>query len=67
MNTNQYGVTPRRSTIDAAMAVKDYVEEGLVAGELILLISLDVKCAFDVAWWSSILIGLEACGCPKNL
>jgi hypothetical protein len=34
MNTNQYGFTPQRSTIDAAMAVKDFVEEDLVVGEL---------------------------------
>jgi len=25
------------------MAVKDFIEEGLVAGELIMLVSLDVK------------------------
>jgi hypothetical protein len=67
MNTNQYGFTPQRSTINAAMAVKEFVEEGLVAGELIALVSLDVKGAFDAAWWPSILNGLKACGCPKNL
>jgi hypothetical protein len=33
MNTNQYGFTPQRCTIDAAMAVKDFVE-GLVVGEI---------------------------------
>ena len=41
MNTNQYSFTPQRSTINAVMAVKDFVEEGLVAGELIVLVSLD--------------------------
>jgi hypothetical protein len=48
------------------MAVKDFVENGLVAGDFIVLVSLDVKGAFDAAWWSSILNGLKACGCPKN-
>ena len=57
MNTNQYAFTPQRSTIDAAMAVKDVVEEGLLAGELIVLVSLDVKGAFDAAWWPSIESG----------
>ena len=66
MNNNQYGFTPQRSTIDAAMALKDFVEEGLVAGEVIVLISLDVKGTI-AAWWPSILNGLKACGCPKNL
>jgi len=67
MNNNQYGFTPHRGTIDAAMAVKDFVEKGLVAGDVIVLVSLDVKGAFDVAWWQSILNGLKVCGCPKNL
>jgi len=65
MTTKQYGFTPQRSTINAAMPVKDFVEEGLVAGELIVFVCLDVKGAFDAAWWSSILNGLKACGCPK--
>jgi hypothetical protein len=67
VNTNKYGFTPQRSTIDAAMTVKEFAEEGLVAGELIVLGSLDVKGAFDAAWWPSILNGLKVCGCPKNL
>jgi hypothetical protein len=50
MNQNQYGFTPQRSTADAAMAVKGFVEEGLAAGEIIVLISLDVKGAFEAAW-----------------
>jgi hypothetical protein len=31
------------------MAVKDFVEKGLVAGEVTVLVSLDVKSAFDAA------------------
>ena len=54
MNRNQYGFTPQRSTIDVAMAVKDFVLEGLVAGEVIVLVSLDVKGAYDVAWCPSL-------------
>ena len=67
MNNNQYGFTPQRSTTDAAMAVKGFVEEGLETGEIIVLISLDVKGAFDAARWPSILNGLKAYNCPKNL
>jgi hypothetical protein len=64
---NQYRFTPQRSTIDAAMEVKDFVRKGLAAGEVMVLVSLDVKGAFDAAWWPSILNGLRACGCPKNV
>jgi len=39
-NNNQYGFTPQRSTIDAALAVKDFVEEG-VAAEVTVIVSLD--------------------------
>jgi len=67
MNNNQYGFTPQRSTTDTAMAVKGFVEEGLAAGEILVLVSLDVIGAFDVAWWPSILNGLKAYNCPKNL
>jgi len=67
MNKNQFGFTPQRSTTDAAMAVKGFIEEGLSAGEIIVLISLDVKGAFDAAWWPSIVNGLKDYNCPQNL
>jgi hypothetical protein len=43
MNTYQYGFTPQKGPIDAAMKVKDFVKEGLSAREVIVLVSLDVK------------------------
>jgi hypothetical protein len=67
MNNNQYGFMPQRGTIDAAMAVKNLVEKGLVAGEVTVLVSQGVKGIFDAAWWPSILNGSKACGYPKNL
>ena len=67
LNYNQYGFTPQRSTIDAAMAVKNIVDEGLKAGEVIILVSLYIQTAFDAAWWPNILKSLQDCGCPKNL
>ena len=67
LNSHQYGFTPQKSTVDAAMEVKKFVMEGLSAGEVIALISLDVKGAFDAAFWPSILNRLRACSCPKNL
>jgi hypothetical protein len=33
------------------MEIKEFVKEGLAAGEILILISLDVKGAFDAAWW----------------
>jgi len=67
VNKNQFGFTPQSSTTDAAMTVKGFIEEGLSAGEIIVLISLDAKGAFDAAWWPSILNGLKDYNCPKKL
>ena len=67
MNENQYGFRPQKCTIDAAMAINDFVQQGLAAGEVIALISLDVQGAFDAAWWPAILNELRECECPKNL
>jgi len=33
MNNNQYGFTPQMSTIDAAISVKDFVEEEMKEGK----------------------------------
>jgi hypothetical protein len=49
------------------MAVNNIVDEGLKAGEVIILVSLDIKTAFDAAWWPNILKSLQDSGCPKNL
>jgi hypothetical protein len=67
MNTNQYGLTPQKDTIDAAIEVKDFVKEVLAAGEVMALVSLYLKGAFDAAWWLGILKNLRDCGWPKNL
>ena len=66
-NIQQYGFSPQKGTIEAAMEIKNYVKVGLRGGDVIALISLDVKEAFDAAFWPSILKGLRASGCPKNL
>jgi len=35
MKEKQLGFIPQESTIDAAIAIKDFVQEGLAAGEVI--------------------------------
>jgi hypothetical protein len=67
LNDNEYGLTPQMSTIDAAIAVKRIVEEALNAGEIVILVSLDIRTAFDSAWWPNIIKSLQDCRCPKNL
>jgi hypothetical protein len=67
MNRNQYGFTPQKSAIDAAIEIKEYLEEGIREGKIAILVSLDVTQAFDSAWWPNILMTLKNYKCPKNL
>jgi len=50
LNQNQFGLKLQKKTTDAAIAVKDFIEEALTKGQIVALISLDVKGAFDAAW-----------------
>ena len=67
LEENQYGFRPQRSSIDAILALQEYVEEGFRTGEITILISLDVEGAFNAAWWPAILKSLKDSGCPRNL
>jgi hypothetical protein len=67
LNQNQFGFTPQKSTTDAAMAIKVFIDEALTKGHIVALVSLDVKGAFDAAWWPSILKTLKDFQCPRNL
>jgi hypothetical protein len=67
LNDNQFGFTPRKSTTDAAMAVKQFIEPGLERGSVVIMASLDVQGAFDATWWPTILNGLRDAKCPRNL
>jgi hypothetical protein len=67
LNKKQFGFTPRKSTTDATLEVKDYIEEGIRQGHITVLVSLDVRGAFHMAWWPCILHALKEFNCPKNL
>jgi hypothetical protein len=43
LNHNQFGFTPKKSAIDAALAVKEYLEWGMSEGHIAIPVSLDVK------------------------
>ena len=67
LNDIQYGFTLQKSTTDAAMAVKQFIGPELEKGKVVIMASLDVKGAFDAAWWPAILKGLREAKCPRNL
>ena len=66
-NKNQYGFTPQTSTVDAAMALKDYVQSSIDDGQNVAIISLGVRGAFVAAWWPGFLASLRQLRCPANL
>jgi ribonuclease HI len=67
LNKNQYGFTPQKNTVDAAMEVRQYIEPHLNKGGVAIIISLDVQGAFGSAWWPAILQRLRDIKCPRNL
>ena len=67
LNNSQYGFIPQRSTVEAALAAKEFMETNLQQKKCVVLVSLDVKGAFDAAWWPSVLSNLRKLRCPQNL
>ena len=67
MTNRQFGFTPQKNTIDAAMEAKRFIEPILESRGAVIMMSLDVKGAFDAASWQSILYGLKELNCPRNL
>jgi len=59
LNQNQFGFTPQESTTEAAMAAKDFIDEALTKEQIVALVSLDVKSAFDSAWGPSVIKALK--------
>jgi hypothetical protein len=67
LNRNQYGFTPQTGTIDAAMAINDFVEVSLEVGRIAVLVTLEVRGAFDAARVPAILKTLKELNCPRKL
>jgi hypothetical protein len=49
LTDRQYGFMPQKSTTDAAMEAKKFIEPELVKRKVVIMTSLDVKGAFDTA------------------
>ena len=67
LNSNQFGLTPPKSTVDAAMAAKQYAFSHIQQRHYIIMTRLDVQGAFDSAYWPSKLNNLRTLKCPRNL
>ena len=67
MTNRQFGFTLQKNKKDAPMEVKNFVELVLESRGVVIMISLDVKGAFDTASWQSILHGLKELNCTRSL
>ena len=67
LTDRQFGFTNQKSTTDAAMEAKSFIQPVLENRGLVIMTRVDVKGAFDAAWWRSILQAFEGLGCPRNL
>jgi len=67
LNSNQCGFIPHRGNVDAAMAAREIIEEKSKQKNCTAVINLDVREAFDAAWWPNILHNLKELKCPTKL
>jgi len=58
----------RRKTVqDAAMEAKKFIEPELQKRKVVIMTALDVKGAFNAAWWPSNLKSLKDAECLRNM
>lgn len=62
LSPNQFGFIPQKSTEDALTTAIKKIEEGLNSKDIVAVVSLDIRGAFDNAWWPSIIAQLNIKG-----
>ncbi|CAH2084339.1 unnamed protein product [Euphydryas editha] len=67
LSERQYGFRPLTSTTTALKAAIDYIRNAKSDGLLTLAVSLDIKAAFDNAWWPALFHRLQLIDCPSNI
>lgn len=67
LSSNQYGFTPQKSTEDALLRLNDIVQRGKTKNLHTIMVFLDIKGAFDNAWWPCILNILKKANLPMNI
>ncbi|XP_045454212.1 uncharacterized protein LOC123663588 [Melitaea cinxia] len=67
LNENQFGFRPLTSTTAALKAAIDRIRQNKTDGLMTLAVSLDIKAAFDNAWWPALFHRLRLIDCPSNI
>lgn len=67
LSRNQYGFTPEKSTTDALLDVRIFVERAMENGNAAVAVSLDIVNAFNSIPWKHIIAALMRKGFPNYL
>ncbi|CAG5004042.1 unnamed protein product [Parnassius apollo] len=67
LNGRQFGFKEQTSTITAIDTALSIVKAAKKNGKQVLGVSLDIRSAFDNAWWPALFERLRAIRCPKNI
>jgi ribonuclease HI len=67
MHGNQYGFTPQKSAEDLVNKICETAKNQLKNKGITLMVSLDIRGAFDNAWHPMIMENLRSKNCPKNV
>lgn len=67
LSRNQYGFTPGKSTSDALLDVRRFVERAMENGNAVVAVSLDIVKAFNTIPWKHIIAALIRKGFPNYL
>ena len=66
-DSRQYGFKEQVSTVTALHSLITKIKEARESGLQAVGVSLDIKAAFDNAWWPSLMDGLRRSKCPRNV
>ncbi|CAK1549485.1 unnamed protein product [Leptosia nina] len=67
LSQNQYGFTEQTGTTQAIQSALDAINMAKLNKQLVIAVSLDIKAAFDNAWWPAVFEGLRQVQCPRNI
>lgn len=64
---SQFGFKEQKNTVMAIDEALSRVRHAKADGNLVVAVSLDIKSAFNNAWWPALLERLRAARCPANI
>ena len=63
----QFGFREQTSTSHALRTLINRIKSGRQRGRQVVGVSLDIKAAFDNAWWPALMERLRKTSCPRNV